>query len=75
MNETPTPASAPPHRHYSLATLRSIIATWGERIRFRRELEQKLKDDPHLIADIGLTQRQFEAEIAKPFWQGPMPPL
>ncbi|TCN20612.1 DUF1127 domain-containing protein [Sinorhizobium americanum] len=75
MNETPTLASAPLHRHYSLVTLRSIMATWRERIRFRRELEQKLKDDPHLIADIGLTKRQFEAEIAKPFWQGPMPPL
>ena len=56
-------------RHYSLATLRSIIATWGERIRFRWELEQKLKDDPHLIDDIGLTRQQFEAEIAKSFWQ------
>jgi hypothetical protein len=60
MNDTPTLASAPhqaarpgmpvglaemPRRHYSLATLRSIIATWSERIRFRWELEQKLKDD------------------------------
>jgi uncharacterized protein YjiS (DUF1127 family) len=84
MNNTPTFASAPHQAarpgtpvglaevsrlHYSLATLRSIIATWGERIRFRRELEQKLKDDPHLIDDIGLTRRQIEAEIAKPFWQ------
>ncbi|WEX75823.1 DUF1127 domain-containing protein [Sinorhizobium numidicum] len=84
MNDTPILASAPhqaarpgtpvgraelSRRHYSPATLRSIIATWGERIRFRWELEQKLKDDPHLIDDIGLTRRQFEAEIAKPFWQ------
>ena len=75
MNETPTLASTPPHRLFSLASLRNMIATWGERTRFRRELEQKLKDDPHLIADIGLTKREFEAEIAKPFWQGPMPPL
>ena len=56
-------------RHYSLATLRSIIATWSERIRFRWELEQMSKDNPHLIDDIGLTRRQVEAEIAKPFWQ------
>ena len=56
-------------RHYSLATLRSIIATWGERRRFRWELEQKSKANPHLIDDIGLTRRQVEAEIAKRFWQ------
>lgn len=61
-----------PIRH--LATLRSIIAawrerTWRERIRFRWELEQMSKANPHLIDDIGLTRRQVEAEIAKPFWQ------
>ncbi|NRP73865.1 hypothetical protein ILFOPFJJ_04783 [Ensifer psoraleae] len=77
MNDTPTLALAShkaarpgtPRRHYSLATLRSIVATWSERIRFRWELEQKLKHDPHLIDDIGLTRQQVEAEIAKPFWQ------
>jgi len=84
MNDTPTLASARhqaawpgtpvgpaevSRRHYSLATLRSIIATWRWRIRFRSELEQKLKANPHLIDDIGLTRRQVEAEIAKPFWQ------
>jgi uncharacterized protein YjiS (DUF1127 family) len=26
-------------------------------------------DNPHLIDDIGLTKRQVEAEIAKPFRQ------
>ena len=84
MNDTPTLASAPhqaarpgtpvgpaevSRRHYSLATLRSIIATWSERIRFRWKLEQLAKESPHLIDDIGLTRRQVEAEIAKPFWQ------
>ncbi|MGF6177785.1 DUF1127 domain-containing protein [Ensifer sp. 4252] len=80
MNDTPTLASAPhqatpagpaqvSRRHYSPATLRSIIAARGERIRFRWELEQKLKDDPHLIDDIGLARRQLETEIAKSFWQ------
>ncbi|NGO51308.1 DUF1127 domain-containing protein [Mesorhizobium camelthorni] len=58
-----------PRRHSSLATLRSIIATWEERKRFRWELKQMSKNNPHLIDDIGLTQRQVEAEIAKPFWQ------
>jgi uncharacterized protein YjiS (DUF1127 family) len=28
-----------------------------------------LKNNPELIDDIGLTKRQIEAEIAKPFWQ------
>ncbi|CAH2409295.1 DUF1127 domain-containing protein [Mesorhizobium escarrei] len=52
-----------------LTTLRSIIAAWDERKRFRWELEQMSKDNPHLIDDIGLTRRQVEAEIAKPFWR------
>ncbi|PAQ08211.1 DUF1127 domain-containing protein [Mesorhizobium temperatum] len=52
-----------------LTTLRSIVAAWGERKRFRWELEQMSKDNPHLIDDIGLTRRQVEAEIAKPFWR------
>ena len=56
-------------RLYSLAAVRSIIATWDERKRFRRDLERRAKDDPHLIDDIGMTKRQAEAEIAKPFWQ------
>ncbi|UVK37101.1 DUF1127 domain-containing protein [Mesorhizobium sp. AR10] len=67
--ETVGPAS---RRH--LATLRSIIATWREgtwreRIRFRWQLRQMSKDNPHLIDDIGLTRRQVEAEIIKRFWQ------
>lgn len=84
MNDVTTLASAPhraaqpgtpaglaevSRRHHSLASLRSIVATWRWRIRFRRELAQKSKGDPHLIDDIGLTKRQVEAEIAKPFWQ------
>ncbi|WP_341488024.1 DUF1127 domain-containing protein [Pararhizobium sp. A13] len=56
-------------RHYSLAALRSTIATWDERTHFRWKLEQMSKDNPRLIDDIGLTRRQVEAEIAKPFWQ------
>ncbi|KQU78922.1 hypothetical protein ASD99_23735 [Mesorhizobium sp. Root695] len=57
-----------------LTTLRSIIATWHdrtwrERIRFRWQLRQMSKDNPHLIDDIGLTIQQVEGEIAKPFWE------
>jgi uncharacterized protein YjiS (DUF1127 family) len=84
MTDTPILASAPhqaarpgtpagptglSRRHYSLATLRSMIATWRERIRFRRELAQKSKANPHLIEDMGLKRWQVEAEIAKPFWR------
>ena len=66
---TPVAPAEASRRHYSLSTLRSIVASWDERKRFRRELAQKAKDNPHLIDDIGLTRRQVEAEIAKPFWQ------
>lgn len=70
MNDTTHPGSAEaPRRHYGLATLRSILATWSERARFRRKLEQMSKATPHLIDDIGFTRRQAEAEIAKHFWQ------
>lgn len=66
MNDTSILASVP---HQPSWPLRSIIATWRERMRFRRQLGQMSKADPHLIDDIGLTGRQVEAEIAKPFWQ------
>jgi len=71
MNDTHTLGLADgSRRRYSLTTLRRIMAIWGERRRFRWDLEQMLMADPHLIADIGLTRRQAEAEIAKHFWQG-----
>ena len=70
MNDNPPVGPAEvSRRHYSLAVLRSLIATWDKRKRVRRELEQMSKTNPHLIDDIGLTTRQIEAEIAKPFWQ------
>ena len=67
MSDTCKVAQAPPRPRR--ADLPGTIATWRWRIRFRWELEQKLKADPHLIDDIGLTARQVEAEIAKHFWQ------
>ena len=79
MNDAPTLASAlhqaawpgtsmEPAR-WHLAIPRGIIATWSERIRLRWDFEQMSKANPHLIDDIGLTRRQVEAEIAKPFWR------
>ena len=84
MNNTPILASGPHEaawpgtsagradvslRHFGLATLRSILETWEERRRLRWQLERMSKANPHLIADIGLTRRQVETEIAKPFWR------
>ncbi|WP_342235053.1 DUF1127 domain-containing protein [Inquilinus sp. OTU3971] len=66
---TPAGAADMSCRRYSLATLRSLVETWRERICLRRKLAQMAKANPHLIDDIGLTRRQVEAEIAKPFWQ------
>ena len=62
------PGIAPVLRHG--ATRHGLIATWRERIRFRRDLAQMTKGNPHLIDDIGLTRRHVEVEIAKPFWRG-----
>lgn len=66
--KAPGPAEAS-RRRYGLATLRNTIATWRQRMRIRRELEQKARYNPYLIDDIGLTRRQVDAEVAKPFWQ------
>lgn len=66
---TPAAPAAVSRRRCGPTTLRSIIATWRERLRIRWELEQKSTYNPHLIDDIGLTKQQVEAEIAKPFWQ------
>jgi uncharacterized protein YjiS (DUF1127 family) len=68
---SPEPTS-PVHasRHScGLAALRDIVSTWKERRSFRWQLDQMSKTSPHLIDDIGLTSRQVEAEIAKPFWK------
>jgi uncharacterized protein YjiS (DUF1127 family) len=66
---TPAGRADVSRRHHGLATQRSMIATWRERIRVRKALAQMSKANPYLIDDIGLTRRQAEAEIAKPFWQ------
>ena len=57
-----------PRRH-GLQALRGMLATWRRRLCFRRQLAYMVKVTPHLIDDIGMTRRQAEAEIAKPFWQ------
>lgn len=70
MNDTfPTRTAKVPRPNSRLDILRCLVATWDDRIRFRRELGHKAKANPHLIDDIGLTKRQVETEIAKPFWK------
>lgn len=69
----PETAVEPASRRH-LTTLLSILATWHdrtwrERIRFRWQLRQMSKDNPHLIDDIGMTIQQVEGEIAKHFWE------
>jgi uncharacterized protein YjiS (DUF1127 family) len=53
----------------SLRGLPGLVAAWRERIRLRRALARMAKANPYLIDDIGLTRREAEAEIAKPFWE------
>ena len=42
---------------------------WEERARSRIALSRLAEDHPGRLADIGLTQAQVAAELAKPFWQ------
>jgi len=65
---SPGEAKAPPRRTW-FAALRGTFALWKERGRFRAELERRARDDPYLIDDMGLTEKQVRAEIVKPFWQ------
>jgi uncharacterized protein YjiS (DUF1127 family) len=70
MNDINIFASADaPGRRGVLAALRDTLEAWEGRARFRWELRRMAEANPHLIDDIGLTRRQVEAEIAKPFWQ------
>ena len=62
-------AAEAPRRYYGLTALRSTMAAWSERARFRWALAQMAKDNPHLIDDIGLTSWQVEEEITKRFWR------
>ncbi|WP_246811322.1 MULTISPECIES: DUF1127 domain-containing protein [unclassified Mesorhizobium] len=59
-----------PRQSLCLGSLRDMVETWEERKRFRLKLQDMLITAPHMIADVGLTRKQVEAEIAKPFWRG-----
>jgi uncharacterized protein YjiS (DUF1127 family) len=53
----------------SLAGLSCLVETWEERKRFRLKLQDMLATAPHLIDDVGMTKKQADEEIAKPFWR------
>ncbi|TCN29076.1 DUF1127 domain-containing protein [Sinorhizobium americanum] len=50
-------------------TTGSLVETWNRRIHYREELARLSKDGPELLDDIGLTTRQVEDELTKPFWR------
>lgn len=58
-----------PSRRNILGLLHDLVSTYRARKRFRVDLERMAHENPHLIADIGLTKWQVEAEVAKRFWQ------
>jgi uncharacterized protein YjiS (DUF1127 family) len=49
-----------------LSRLFGLIATWRERHAWRVDMRRL---DDHMLADIGLSRADAEAEIAKPFWR------
>ena len=53
----------------SWSGLKSLIKAWHDHTYFRHELARIAKDLPELIDDMGLTMKQVEAELAKPFWR------
>ena len=69
MSTAARPAKTSRRRHGAAAALLDTINTWEERKRFRWELDEMARVNPHLIDDIGLTKDELEAEIAKPFWK------
>ncbi len=46
---------------------KSLLLTWLERVRTRRELAEL---PPYLLKDIGLTESDRFCESHKPFWRG-----
>lgn len=46
----------------------ALIGRWMERARSRRQLRLIL-DDPHALADLGLSRDEVDLESIKPFWR------
>jgi uncharacterized protein YjiS (DUF1127 family) len=55
----------PPLSRLAVAMARGVVA-WETRHRARRSLARL---DAHLLRDIGISERDATAEVAKPFWR------
>jgi len=53
----------------AIGTALLLVDSWRRRQRYRGEIRRLMKVGPHMIADIGLTRREAEHELAKRFWQ------
>jgi len=53
-------------RNSVLDTTFRLLGTWYERSRQRAALKEM---DDHMLADIGVSKNEMEAESAKPFWK------
>lgn len=62
----PTSGTALPPVSAALFAVANLVRTWEER-RITRAALKRL--DPHMLHDIGLSDREAMAETAKPFWQ------
>ncbi len=58
--------SVGPVDHRRATTLWALIVGWYERSRQRKRLAEL---DEFLLRDIGISKREAEREIAKPFWR------
>ncbi len=47
----------------------SVVGTWSERMRLRRDLARLLTTDRRLLRDAGFDVTWAVAEIEKPFWR------
>ena len=65
----PLKSQFPPWRE----NVRLVLTVWRARQRRRRELCRLLNMGPEVIADIGMTMEEAEAEAGLPFWKAPKP--
>lgn len=72
--ETTAPSGsnlASPRARAKILNLWIFKATWAEwrrRRRYRADLKRLLRVGPYMVDDIGLTMKEAQREIAKPFW-------
>jgi uncharacterized protein YjiS (DUF1127 family) len=67
--ETIIPTSNSAFVHQGAERLVRWIEAASGMFRRRRERQELLKLEDHLLADVGLTREQAEQEARKPFWK------